>query len=87
MLAASATCFGHPVRPGFCNLMTGFHRIAASVAVSAATGDGSLAAHLPGVAIDPCDADESSDTAAVEVGRASGRSAQSVRGDMANTPN
>ena len=35
--------------------------------VSTATGDGSLAAHLPKVAIDRCDTDESSDTAAVEL--------------------
>ena len=35
--------------------------------VSTATGDGSLAAHPPRVAIYRCDTDESSDTAAVEL--------------------
>ncbi len=70
--------------------MTGFDPIAASIAVinvSAATGDGSFAAQLTRVAIDRCDTDESSDTAAVELAEPQADPPQSVRGDMANTQN
>ena len=55
--------------------------------VSAATGDGSLAAHLSRVAIDRRDTDESSDTATVELAELRKISDQSVRGDIANTRN
>ncbi len=58
-----------------------------SIANSTTTGDGSLAAHLPRVAIDRHDTDESSDAAAVELAELRQISDQSVRGDIANTRN
>ena len=55
--------------------------------ISAATGNGSFAAHLPRVAIDRRNTDESRDTAAVELAELRQISDQSVRGDIANTRN
>jgi hypothetical protein len=55
--------------------------------VSAATGDGSLAAHLPRIAIDRRDTDESSDAATIELAELRQISDQSVRCDIANTRN
>jgi hypothetical protein len=55
--------------------------------VGSATGDGSLAAHLPGVSIDRCDADESSDLTPIELAEFRQTGNQSVRGDIADTRN
>ena len=55
--------------------------------VDPATGDGSLAAHLSGVAIDRCDTDESSDTTAVELTEFGQIGDQGVCGDIADTGN
>ena len=86
---------GVPVRPGF--VMFADDRVPSdrgerchieSIAnVSTATGDGSPAAHLPGVAIDRCDTNESGDTAAVELAEFGQISDKGVRGDIADARN
>ena len=74
--------------------MTGFQRVAESVAIYRAfrtsapsTGDGSLAAHLSGVAVDRRDTDEGSDTTAVELTEFGQIGDEGVGGDIADTGN
>ena len=55
--------------------------------VGPATGDGALAAHLSGVAIDRRDTDESSDTTAVELTEFGQIGDEGVGGDIADTGN
>ena len=55
--------------------------------VGPATGDGSLAAHLSGVAIDRCDTNESGDTTAIELAEFGQIGDQGVCGDISDTWN
>ena len=76
MQATRATFLGRPRRPGrdSAPLMTGFQRIAESVAMNRTLRTSvrppamaAPAAHLPGVAIDRRDTDEGGDTTAIEL--------------------
>ncbi len=55
--------------------------------IGPATGDGALAAHLSGVAIDRRDTNESGDTAAIELTEFGQIGDQGVCGDVADTRN